>query len=234
MPRQPRYRIPGFPQHVVQRGNDRQATFFAPADYVLYKQHLLHAARAHDCAIHAYVLMTNHVHLLVTPGREDSIPRLMQALGRRYVRHVNQAYDRTGTLWEGRYKACLVQADRHFLACQRYIELNPVRAGMVGDPGGYRYSSYRHNALGEADSLITVHATYADLGRDQLTRCANYRAMVEAGIGPAAIDTIRRVTESCRVLGNDRFRGDIEAVLGRSVHPGTPGRPRKNRSLTPI
>ncbi len=227
MPRQPRYRIPGIPQHVVQRGNDRQSTFFAATDYRIYKEHLLLAAAAHACSIHAYVLMTNHVHLLVTPSAEDSLPRLMQALGRRYVRYINRTYGRTGTLWEGRYKACLVQAGSHFLACQRYIELNPVRAGMVRHPAHYGHSSYRHNALGETDSLITPHAAHTALGPDPATRFARYRRLAESGIRPEAIDAIRRTTESCRVFGNDRFRDEIEAMLQRSVRPGDPGRPRK-------
>ncbi len=227
MPRQPRYRIPGMPQHVVQRGNDRQPTFYAAADHRVYKEHLLRAVAKHTCAIHAYVLMTNHVHLLVTPAEEDSLPRLMQALGRRYVRYINKTYGRTGTLWEGRYKACLIQADSHFLACQRYIELNPVRAGMVHDPGHYEHSSYPHNALGLADQLITPHAAYAALGPDPAARCARYRIMVQSEIEPEAIETIRRATESCRVLGNDRFRDEVEAILRRSVRPAVPGRRRK-------
>jgi putative transposase len=227
MPRQPRYRIPGLPQHVVQRGNDRQATFYRPPDYFIYKNYLREAAATHNCQIHAYVLMTNHVHLLVTPAAEDSIPQLMQALGRRYVRYVNKAYGRTGTLWEGRYKACLIQADRYFLACQRYIELNPVRGGMVADPGEYAHSSYRYNALGHSDPLVIEHTTYTALGNSPAEcRCA-YRSFFAAAPGPDPTRKIREVTNACLVLGNDRFKDQIEAVLARSVRPGRAGRPRK-------
>jgi len=227
MPRQPRYRIPGLPQHVVQRGNDRQATFYRPPDYFIYKNYLQEAAASHSCQIHAYVLMTNHVHLLVTPAAEDSIPQLMQALGRRYVRYVNKAYGRTGTLWEGRYKACLIQADRYFLACQRYIELNPVRGGMVADPGEYAHSSYRYNALGHSDPLVIEHTTYTALGNSPAEcRCA-YRSFFAAAPGPDPTRKIREVTNACLVLGNDRFKDQIEAVLARSVRPGSAGRPRK-------
>lgn len=227
MPRQPRYRIPGLPQHVVQRGNDRQPTFYTKDDFRIYKQWLAHAARIHSCQIHAYVLMTNHVHLLVTPGTADSVSRLMQSLGRRYVRYVNQTYRRTGTLWEGRYKACLVQADPYLLACQRYIELNPVRAGMATDPGRYEHSSYRHNALGLPDPLVTPHPAYDALGGDVSERRLAYRRIVESSLGIASEDRIRQLTASCQVLGNDRFKDQIEAILARRVRPGTPGRPRK-------
>jgi putative transposase len=227
MPRQPRYRIPGLPQHVVQRGNDRQATFYRLPDYYSYKNYLREASARHDCQIHAYVLMTNHVHLLVTPADDDSIPRLMQTLGRRYVRYVNKAYGRTGTLWEGRYKACLVQADRYFLACQRYIELNPVRGGLVAEPGEYAHSSYRHNALGRSDPLVTEHATYKALGHSPAEYRRAYRSLFAADAGPDPTEYIREATNACLVLGNDRFKDQIERVLARSVRPGRAGRPRK-------
>jgi putative transposase len=227
MPRQPRYRIPGLPQHIVQRGNDRQSTFYADADYRFYKKWLAHAAQVHACQIHAYVLMTNHVHLLVTPNAADSVPQLMQSLGRRYVRYINQTYERTGTLWEGRYKACLVQADRYLLACQRYIELNPVRAGMLSDPADYKHSSYRHNALGLPDPLLTSHPAYEALAADISARRRAYRSMFESAIDPKTTDDIRQLTEGCQVLGNDCFKDEIEAILSRPVRPGRPGRRRK-------
>jgi putative transposase len=171
--------------------------------------------------------MTNHVHLLVTPATEDSIPRLMQALGRCYVRYVNKAYGRTGTLWEGRYKACLIQSDSYLLACQRYVELNPVRGGLVAEPGDYAHSSYRHNALGHSDPLVTEHATYTALGNSPAEYRRAYRRLFAADAGPDPTDHIREVTTACLVLGNDRFKDQIEAVLARSVRPGTAGRPRK-------
>jgi putative transposase len=149
MARKPRIALAGYAQHVVQRGNNRQATFFAEADYRYYLDCLAEASAKYDCALHAYVLMTNHVHLLVTPNQTDGIARMMQSVGRRYVQYVNYCNKRSGTLWEGRYKASLVQSERYLLVCSRYIELNPVRAGMVTRPEAYRWSSYRANALGE-------------------------------------------------------------------------------------
>jgi len=211
----------------VQRGNNRQPTFFAPADYGRYLTFLAIAALEHHCAIHAYVLMTNHVHLLVTPTAEDSLPRLIQSVGRRYVRYINDTYARTGTLWEGRYKACLVQTDAYLLACYRYVELNPVRAGMVRDPAHYRHSSFGCNGLGQTDTLISPHSTYLALGSDPAKRRAAYRAAFPADGEIAGIQEIRRATASCRLYGSETFRDDITLRLGRSVRPGKPGRPRQ-------
>jgi putative transposase len=227
VPRQPRYRLPGHPQHVVQRGNDRQRAFFTPADYGRYREFLSLACAEHGCAIHAYVLMTNHVHLLVTPVSEDGLPRVMQSVGRRYVRHVNDTYGRTGTLWEGRYKACLVQSDLHLLACYRYIELNPVRAGIVQSPAAYRHSSFSHNALGRADPLVTPHATYLALGTDAAARRASYRSAFRGGVDTAQTSEIRRATAGCRPYGTEQFMDDIARRLGRDVRPGRPGRRKR-------
>lgn len=153
MPRRPRIYLDGVPLHIVQRGHNRQPCFFPDADYVAYLEWLGDAARHTGCQLHAYALMTNHVHLLLTPGDAQAVPRLMVALGRRYVPYVNAAYQRSGTLWEGRYKSSLIQSESYLLACMRYIELNPVRAGICPDPAHYRWSSYRANALGETTSL---------------------------------------------------------------------------------
>ena len=150
MARHPRLDLPGIPQHVVQRGNDRQACFAAPIDCGQYLQELREAAAKHGCAIHAYVLMTNHVHLLATPAEAGAMSRMMQAVGRRYVGSFNARYRRTGTLWEGRFKAALVGPSAYALACYRYIELNPVRASMVADPADYPWTSYQANALGRS------------------------------------------------------------------------------------
>jgi putative transposase len=230
VPRQPRYRVAGLPQHVVQRGNDRQDSFFAPDDYRRYREFLEVAAREQGCAIHAYVLMTNHVHLLLTPSGDDSLPRLIQSVGRRYVRHVNDRYGRTGTLWEGRYKACLVQTDAYLLACYRYIELNPVRAGMVRDPARYRHSSYCHNALGRPDPLVTPHSTYLALGSEPAGRCAAYRSACARPDDPADLQGIRQATTRCLVYGSDGFRKDIGRRLGRYIGTGERGRRRRMQS----
>jgi len=227
MPRQPRYFIPGLPQHVIQRGVDRQDVFFSPQDYRLYLDTLRDAARDCDCTVHAYVLMTNHTHLLITPGTERSLPLLMQAMGRGYVQTLNRRRDRTGTLWQGRYKASLVQDDRYLLTCYRYIELNPVRAGMVSRPADYPYSSHRHNAFGAADALVTSHPVYLSLAATAEQRLIAYRALFASEIAPEMLELVRDATNACQILGNERFKDKIESMLGRAVRPGKPGRPRK-------
>jgi putative transposase len=155
MPRRARIHLDGVPLHIVQRGHNRESCFFAEEDYFTYKRCLAEALGEAQCALHAYVLMTNHVHLLLTPKKAEAVPRLIIALGRRYVQYVNRTYRRTGTLWDSRYKSSLVQAETYLLACQRYIELNPVRAAMVEDLAHYRWTSYRANALGQQDGLLT-------------------------------------------------------------------------------
>ncbi len=227
MPRQPRYFIPGMPQHVIARGVDKQAVFFQEADYALYLNSLLRATREHTCAVHAYVLMTNHVHLLVTPATEKGIPMVMQAMGRLYVQALNRNYARTGTLWQGRYKASLVQDEHYLLACQRYIELNPVRAGMVKGPGEYRWSSYAHNALGEPDTLVTPHAIYRRLNTDPVHRLGAYRALFAATLSNELLEQLRTQTNACLILGNSRFKAQIAGMLGRDVEHRRAGRPRK-------
>ena len=158
MPRRARLRIADAPLHIIQRGNNRNACFFADYDYGCYLHHLGELAARHACAIHAYVLMTNHVHLLLTPRGPDGASLLMKHLGQRYVQYVNRVYKRSGTLWEGRFRSSIVQAETYLLRCLRYIELNPVRAGMVDSPGAYRWSSFRANALGERNPLLTPHS----------------------------------------------------------------------------
>lgn len=226
MPRQPRYFIPGLPQHVVQRGVDRQTAFFAEADYKLYLKSLLTAARAHGCEVHAYVLMTNHTHLLLTPTSARAIPLVMQAIGRNYVQTINRLYSRTGPLWEGRYKASLVQDDAYLLSCYRYIELNPVRADMVRLPGDYPYSSYAHNAAGQFDRLITEHDVYRSLAANREDRLAAYRRLFADEFDPELLGYIRKSTHACQVMGDNRFKDRVEAMLGHSVRPGKTGRPR--------
>jgi putative transposase len=223
MPRQPRYFVPHLPQHVIQRGVNRQPVFFKAQDYRHYLEALRIAACRYDCAVHAYVLMTNHTHLLMTPHSERSIPLLMQAMGRGYVQKLNRTYSRTGTLWEGRYKASLVQDDLYLLTCYRYIELNPVRAGMTRHPADYQYSSYHHNAAGQADSLLTPHSVYQSLGETKSRRLSAYRALFADEIDQEALDLVRSTTNACQVLGDDVFKDQLEAMLGRSVRPGRPG-----------
>ena len=227
MPRQPRYYLPGVPQHVIQRGNNRQAVFFAEEDYTTYLGYLKEAAARHGCDIHAYVLMTNHVHLLVTAHKGDGIAKTMQSLGRKYVSYINRLYQRSGTLWEGRYKASLVESERYLLTCYRYIELNPVRAGMVQHPGDYPWSSYLTHAQGKPNPIVTDHGEYLRLGQSPEQRQHAYRALFQYQIEPDQVHGIRAALNQCRVLGGERFKDEIEQQLDRRVRPGKPGRPRK-------
>jgi len=234
MPRQPRYNLPGLPQHVIQRGNNRQAVFFDEGDYRRYLSDLDEIATDTGCSIHAFVLMTNHVHLLVTPGVANGISKLMQGLGRRYVAYVNHTYQRTGTLWEGRYKASLVAQDRYLLACMRYIELNPVRAGMVEHPGDYHWSSYPYNAHGSSCGLkLTAHDVYLAQTADEPGRRRVYRGLFGNALDDELIHEIRQTVNSCLVLGNDRFKDEIENQLERRVRPGNAGRPPRKYQSDP-
>ena len=225
MARKPRFSIPGVPQHVIQRGNNRQPCFFADEDYRIYLDYLAESAARHECQIHAYVLMTNHVHLLVTPLGEHSIAHMMQRLGQRYVRKINVKYRRSGTLWEGRYKASLVESESYLLTCMRYIELNPVRAAMVEHPAEYRWSSYRVNAQVGANDLIMPHEVYQRLGRTDAERRGSYRALFGQCLESSLIDEIRDSLNSEWVLGTSRFRQEIEAITARQVAPRPRGRP---------
>lgn len=227
VPRQPRYLVPGIPQHVIQRGVNRQLTFFAPDDYARYIECLGKGAARYGCLVHAYVLMTNHTHLLVTPLEERSIPQLIQVIGREYVQPLNKSYTRSGPLWEGRYRASPVQDDEYLLTCQRYIELNPVRAGMVTNPAEYRYSSFGCNAQGRYDDVIVPHSTYLELGRTPGRRRKAYLSLFQESLDQKQLDRIRSDTNACRVIGNDSFRNRVESVLGHPLRPGRVGRPAR-------
>ena len=224
MARLGRYFLPDQPLHVIQRGNNRQPIFFRRDDYRRLHAWLAEAAAVHDCAVHAYVLMTNHLHLLVTPGSRQSLPRTMQALGRRYVRHVNAASRRTGTLWEGRYRAAPIDSEAYFLACCRYIELNPARAGIVAHPDDYRWSSYRAHARGAADTLVRDHALYRGLGRSAADRRGVYRALFGPTLDPAFLDELRAATNGGWALGDQRFKRHLAAAVGRRAAPLPRGR----------
>jgi putative transposase len=227
MPRKPRFHLPGVPVHLVQRGNNREPAFFDTADYQAYLRDLGEASRRYRVAVHAWVLMTNHVHLLATPARQDSLALMMQWLGARYVRYINHSYRRTGSLWEGRYKGCLVDSDRYLLTCMCYIELNPLRAGMVDSPADYRWSSYHCNAFGSMDRLTQPHPLYTALGEDAAVRQRVYRGLLQGRSDSAIIDELRAATHTGTPLGNDRFREKIEAALGRAVGQTARGRPKK-------
>jgi putative transposase len=223
MARHRRYFLKNQPLHIIQRGNNRQAIFFAPGDYAQYRGWLGEAASEYGLAIHAYVLMTNHVHLLATPQEEESVPRTLQSLGRRYVRYINRIQRRTGTLWEGRYRAAPVDSDAYFLDCCRYIELNPVRAGMVARPRDYPWSSYRAHGLGEADSLLTDHPLYRALGRNAADRQKEYRLCFRTPLEEPFVSALRQATNGGWAMGGERFRKEIAKALKRRVTPLPPG-----------
>jgi len=227
MPRRPRLSLPGVPLHIIQRGNNRQACFFADEDFRFYLDWLGEYAAKARCRIHAYVLMTNHVHLLISSEEPQGVGALMKALGQRYVQYVNRTYQRSGSLWEGRFRSCLTQEESYLLSCMRYIELNPVRAGMVAHPGEYRWSSYRSNAQGEEDRLVSPHTLYLSLGEDATARAVAYRELFRHELDPGLVDEIRKATNGNFALGDTRFAAEIEAAIGRRVVPGKSGRPRR-------
>ncbi|MDH5288351.1 MAG: transposase [Betaproteobacteria bacterium] len=216
MSRLPRFFLPDTPQHVIQRGNNREAMYRSPTDFAFYKGCLEYAARKHDVAVHAYVLMTNHVHLLATPSEATCLPRMMQAVGRVYVQYFNRTYTRTGTLWEGRYKATIVDSDSYLLGCMRYIELNPVRAGMAVSPTDYAWSSFHSNAHGVVDPLITPHPVFRGLGRSRVERQAAYRAMFGTPLAGETVDAIRDTTQHAWALGDARFNETVSACSRRA------------------
>ena len=226
MPRRPRTPLDGVPLHIVQRGHNREPCFFGEADYQTYLYWLGEALKKEHCALHAYALMTNHVRLLVTPDRADAIPRLIIARGRRYVKYINTTYRRTGTLWDSRYKASLIQAQTYLLSCQRYIELNPGRAARVDDPAHYRWTSYRHHALGQASPYLTPHPLYLAIDRDDAKRQAAYRELFGAQLDSNAIDAIRLALNQNQPLGNSRFYAKIETMTGQRREAKPRARPR--------
>ncbi|MEJ2177328.1 MAG: transposase [Gammaproteobacteria bacterium] len=230
MPRRARLALGGIPWHIIQRGNNRSACFFSSDDYVRYLDILFEQAEVQECSIHAFVLMTNHAHLLLTPRKASGPGRLMKHLGQRYVQHVNRIYQRSGTLWEGRYKSTLVGSTNYILACYRYIEMNPVRAGMVDHPGEYRWSSYGANAQGSADYNVTPNEEYFALGETDIRRLEAYRGLFKSEIDPDVVDEIRVSTNSNYALGNDRFKDQIEGHLKRRARPGRSGRPSSGSS----
>lgn len=225
MARKPRFILPGVPQHIIQRGNNREPCFYAVEDYARYLHDLHEAAKKNNAAIHAYVLMTNHVHILVTPGAPYSIMHMMQDLGRKYVRYFNYTYKRTGTLWEGRYKASLVDSEAYLLTCMRYIELNPVRANMVAHPSEYKWSSYAINATGKINYIIEPHPHYQSLGSTDSGRCYAYRELFRSHLEPGQVHQIREALNQELVLGRDDFKAKIEQMTQRQTKPKPLGRP---------
>jgi putative transposase len=231
MPRRARLNLADVPQHIIQRGNNRQVTFFAEEDYRFYLDCLYDAKRKYGCQIYAYVLMTNHVHLLASASMPYALSRMMQHVGRRFVQYINHVHRRSGTLWEGRFKASLVEAENYFLRCCRYIECNPVRAQVVVDPAEYRWSSYRAHALGIPDKSVTEHDEYERLGMTDCERRIAYRGLFRSELDIRELDEIRYTVNRGWPLGSDRFKDEIERSLKLAVRPPKRGRPARSTIL---
>ena len=236
MARLPRLTLPGYPHHVIQRGNNRQAIFNSNADYLTLLALLDENAKKFNVAIHAYVLISNHFHLLATPQTADGLPQMMQAVGRRYVRYFNDSQQRSGTLWEGRYKSTVIQTERYLLACMAYIDLNPVRVGLVRQARDYPWSSHGHYTGQRVDKLITPHALYWELGNTPFAREAAYAEMVQSGISTVQQAALTDSALSGWALGEPDFVADLQKRTMRRVSKGAAGRPvsvPKNRPSTP-
>jgi putative transposase len=215
--------LPGVAVHIIQRGVNRTTCFRAEADYLVYLSTLRQLAGKYGCALHAYCLMTNHVHLLVTPSKAKSCAELMRDLGRRYVPYFNRRHGRSGTLWEGRFRACLVESARYVLACYRYIELNPVRAGIVSHAAGYLWSSYAVNSGARSDPSITPHAEFLALSADTGRRHAAYRGLFDEEMDLPLVEAIRDATNGGYPLSSNRYKTTVLAPLGWKTGPGKPG-----------
>jgi len=218
--------LPGFPYHIVQRGNNREACFVKPENYQFYLKLWKDCAKRYGVVVHAYCLMTNHIHFLVTPENPDSISRAMSVIGSRYAYHFNKVYKRTGTVWEGRHKSSLIQSDRYLLACYRYIELNPVVAGMVRKPEEYKWSSFLANAWGKKTSLV-AHEEYLNLGTTTDARCHAYRELFRTQLSENDLHVIERASEYSCPVGDDRFSRNVEKQYGIKLGQSSRGRPKK-------
>jgi putative transposase len=227
MARLPRLTLPGYPHHIIQRGNNRQPIFSAAADYELLLALLEEHAKAQKVALHAYVLMSNHFHVLATPQTEDGVPRMMQSVGRSYVRYFNGKYARSGTLWEGRYRSTLIQAERYLLACMVYIDLNPVRAGMVADPAEYPWSSHAHYVGRRADRLVAPHPLFWELGNTPFARELAYAELVRSGLSAAQQQALTDSAMRGWALGEQDYVQDLQRRTERRIVKSRAGRPPK-------
>ncbi|HEX8786512.1 MAG TPA: transposase [Telluria sp.] len=225
MARRKRLVLPAIPLHIIQRGNNRSPCFAGDADYLVYLSLLRKYATEAACQIHAYVLMSNHVHLLLSSDKHAGPSKLMRRLGQHYVQYFNRRHGRSGTLWEGRFRSCLVDNESYLLICQRYIELNPVRARMVEAPEAYPWSSYRANALGADDALVTPHPVYAGLGPHDAERRAVYRHLFRDGLSAQLLKDIRQASNGNRPLGPASFVAAMAGMTGQDAAPRRRGRP---------
>jgi len=231
VPRWPRIVVPGEPMHITHRGHNRAATFRSDSDREYYLDALRSASHRARCSIHAYVLMTNHIHLLVTPEDRDCTARMLKMVGSRYVRYHNAAYAQTGTLWEGRYRSALIDSAYYFLACSRYIDCNPVRARMVSRPEEYLWSSYRALALGHPDTLVTPHVSYRALGLTASARQSAYTALCAASVPDTRLAEVRHATDGGSVLGSAAFHARVEGRIGRPTERRLHGGDRRSAAL---
>lgn len=227
MARLPRLIVPGQPHHVIQRGAGQQPIFLDTDDYLMFLRYLKKGARQFKVAIHAYVLMSNHLHLLASPADATGLARTMQWIGRYYVPYFNVKYARTGTLWQGRYKTAVIDSERYFLLCSRYIELNPVRAGIVAAPGDFRWSSYRHHVGLAHDPLITEHPLYWALGNTPFAREAVYQHLVDQTVSAQDATALTEATLKGWAIGSESFKKALEKDVRQRVTPVKAGRPRK-------
>jgi putative transposase len=225
MARLPRLTLAGYPHHIILRGNNRQAIFMDNADFQRMLALLQNHAKEQGVQVHSYVLMSNHLHLLLTPLQNDSLPKMMQAVGRSYVLYFNKRHGRSGTLWEGRYRSSLIQTERYFLACMAYIDLNPVRAGMVTQAADYPWSSHGHYIGRQNEAWLTPHPMYWEMGNTPFAREAAYAAMVQFGIDQKQQQALTSSTLSGWALGEDGFVEGLQKQTARRVNPAKAGRP---------
>ena len=229
MPRRPRLFVADIPYHIIQRGNNRNPIFFSDEDYLFFLEVLREAKTKHPCLIYSYCLMTNHFHLLVEPQEKENVSFLMKLLGAKYVRYVNRTYKRTGTLWEGRFKCSLIDEELYFLSCLHYIEMNPLRAGIVTSPELYRWSSYRFRAYGKKSPILDLDSWYNSLGSNETERQLKYRQFFQHLMPEANGKLIREMTDKGGIVGSAAFKEHIEKIIGRDIIFRLPGRPKKKK-----
>jgi putative transposase len=231
MARLPRLTLAGYPHHIILRGNNRQAIFIDTADFQRMLSLLQANAQDQQVQIHAYVLMTNHLHLLLTPQHDNGVPKLMQAVGRSYVLYFNKRHGRSGTLWEGRYRSTLIQTERYLLACMAYIDLNPVRAGMVAQVADYVWSSHGHYIGRQSQAWLTPHPLYWEMGNTPFAREAAYAAMVQAGVSQEQQQVLTSSALSGWALGEESFVRGLQKQTPRRVNPAKAGRPNLKKPI---
>jgi len=227
MARRLRLIVEDIPYHVIQRGNNRNPIFYSDQDYLFFLKVLKEAKLKHPCLVYSYCLMPNHFHLLVEPKEKENLCLLMKLIGAKYVRYVNKKYERTGTLWEGRFKSCLIDEELYFITCLHYIETNPLRAGIVNLPEHYRWSSYRFRAFGETNDVLDFDPWYNSLADNESERQINYRNFFQDSISDSVLNIIRDMTNKGGIVGRDNFKSQIEKITGKEIIFRLPGRPRK-------